>query len=47
MAQTVKVPDPVYERIQRESERQDVSYGTIVRDWMDKAEKFEQMEGHY
>jgi len=44
MARTVKVPDPVYDRIQREAERQDVSFGTIVRDWMDKAEKWDEHE---
>jgi len=44
MAQTVKVPDPVYSKIQRQAERQDVSMGVVVRDWMDKAEKFEEIE---
>lgn len=44
VAKTVKVPDPVYEQIEREADRQDVSYGTVVRDWKDKAEKFDEME---
>lgn len=44
MGKTVKVPDPVYERLSREADRQDVSRGAIVRDWMDKAERFEEME---
>ena len=47
MAKAVRVPDPVYERISREAEREDVSRGTVIRDWMEKAEKFEQMEGRY
>lgn len=47
VSKTVKVPDPVYERIARRAEREDVAHGTVVRDWMDKAEKFEQMEGRY
>ena len=45
MGQAVKVPDPVYERIEREAEREDITRGAVVRDWMDKAEKYEQMEG--
>jgi len=44
VAKTVKVPDPVYSKITTESERQDVPRGVIVREWMDKAEKYEQME---
>ncbi len=43
MGRTIKVPDPVYDRITRESERQDVSKGVIVRDWMDKADKYEEV----
>jgi hypothetical protein len=44
MAQAVSVPDPVYDRISREAERQDVSRGTIVRDWMEKADKYDEVE---
>ena len=44
MGKTVKVPGPVYSKAQRQSERQDVSMGVIIRDWMDKAEKFEEIE---
>jgi len=47
VARTVKVPDPVYERISRESDRQDVSMGTVVRDWMDKAEQYEEIEARH
>jgi len=45
MGTTIRVPDPVYERIEREAERQDVARGTVVRDWMEKAEKAEKLEG--
>ena len=45
MGQSVRVPDPVYQRLSREAERQDVSRGAIVRDWMEKAERFDEMEG--
>ncbi len=45
VAKTVKVPDPVYDKIVRQSEREDVSHGTVVRDWMDKAEKYDELEG--
>jgi len=34
MAQTIRVPDPVYERVVTDAERQDVPHGVIVRDWM-------------
>lgn len=44
VAKTVRIPDPVYAKIDREAEREDVSHGAIVRDWMDKAEKYEQLE---
>jgi len=43
MGETVRVPDPVYQRIERESDRQDVSMGAIVRDWMDKADRLEEV----
>ena len=44
MGKTVKVPSPVYDRITRQAERQDVSRGVVVRDWMDKAEKYDELE---
>lgn len=47
MARTVKVPDPVYSEIEREASREDISMGAVVRDWMDKAEKYDEMEGRY
>lgn len=43
----MKVPDPVYDRISRVAEREDVSYGTVVREWMDKAEKYEEVESQH
>jgi len=44
MGKTVKVPDPVYEKIEQQSDRQDVSMGVVVRDWMNKAEQFDELE---
>lgn len=44
VSKTVRVPDPVYNRLGRESERKDVSRGAVIREWMDKAEKWEQAE---
>jgi len=44
MGETVKVPAPVYRRIEQQADRQDVARGVIVRDWMEKAEKYENME---
>jgi len=45
MGKTIKVPTPVYERIERQADREDVSMGVVVRDWMDKADKYEELEG--
>lgn len=45
MGQPVRVPDPVYQRIERQSEREDISRGAVVRDWMEKAEKYDQLDG--
>jgi len=45
MGKTVKVPDPVYSRIERQAEQQDVARGVVVRDWMEKAEKYDELEG--
>ena len=45
MGKTVKVPHPVYERIERVAEREDITRGAVVREWMDKAERFENLEG--
>jgi len=44
MGKTIRVPEPVYNAIKRQAEREDVSCGTIVRDWREKAEKFEQVQ---
>ena len=43
MAQSVRVPDPVYSRISAEAERQDVARGVIVKEWMEKAERFDEV----
>lgn len=45
MTQTVRVPDPVYDRLSREAERKDLSRGAIVRAWMEKADDYEALEG--
>jgi len=44
VSETVRIPDPVYSKATTESERQDVSRGAIIQQWMNKAEKFEEME---
>lgn len=43
MGKPVRVPDPVYSKVTSEAERQDVSRGAIIREWMEKAEKFEEV----
>lgn len=45
MGTAVSVPNPVYERIDREAERQDVARGVVVRDWMEKADKYDELDG--
>ncbi len=45
MTQTIRVPDPVYSKLTREAERKDVAHGVVVREWMDKAEQYDRMEG--
>ena len=47
MGKAIRVPDPVADRIDREAERQDVARGVVVREWMEKAEKYEQMEARH
>jgi len=44
MGKPVKVPDPVYDRIERQAEREDITRGAVVREWMKKAEKFEEFD---
>jgi len=34
----------VYRKLSTEADRQDVAVGVVVREWMDKAEKFDRME---
>lgn len=44
MSKSIRVPDPVYSRITSQAEREDISRGAVVRDWMEKAEKYEELE---
>lgn len=44
MGTSVKLPDPVYERVSREAKRQDVTRGAVVKEWMEKAERFDELE---
>jgi hypothetical protein len=41
MAEVVKIPTPVYERMSDEAKKSDVSRGTIVREWMQKADAYD------
>lgn len=43
MGKPVKVPTPVYEKVTRQAERQDVSRGVVVKQWMEKAEQFDEV----
>jgi len=44
MGKTIRVPDPVYERIERISDRKDCARGEVVRDWMEDSQELEEME---
>jgi len=44
MGKPVRLPDPVYRRATSEAERKDVARGVVIREWMEKAEKYDQME---
>ena len=44
MGKSIRVPDPVYSKITTQAERQDVSRGVIVKEWMEKAEKYDEIE---
>lgn len=43
MGKSVRVPDPVYSKITSQAEREDIPRGVVVREWMEKAEKFEEV----
>jgi len=36
----VRIPDPVYSKATTEAERQDVSRGAVIKQWMEKAEEY-------
>jgi len=44
MGQSIRVPGPVYERISTVAQQEDISRGAVVRDWMEKAERFDELE---
>lgn len=41
MTRTVKVPEPVYERLSDEAQKQDVSRGAIMKIWLNKADAYD------
>jgi len=38
MGKTIRVPDPVYERIESIADRKDCARGEVVRDWMEDSD---------
>lgn len=44
MTETVRIPEPVFERVKRESNQKDVPRGVVIRDWMEKADKYDEIE---
>ena len=44
MGKPIRVPDPVYSKATTEAERQDVPRGVVVKEWMEKADKFDEIE---
>lgn len=47
MSEQIRVPEPVYDRLIRESERKDTTLGEIVRDWMEAADRLDEMDRGY
>lgn len=47
VSETIRVPRPVYERIEQQAEQNDVPRGVIVKDWMEKADKYERLENEH
>jgi hypothetical protein len=41
VTRTVKVPEPVYERLSDEARKEDVSRGAIMKIWLDKADAYD------
>ncbi|UXF50633.1 hypothetical protein 7908G4C8_11 [Haloquadratum phage sp.] len=41
MTGVVKIPDPIYEAVSEQAEQADVSRGTIIREWSQKADAYE------
>ena len=39
MTQTLRVPDPVYSRIETESEERDIPRGIVVKEWMEDSDE--------
>lgn len=44
MTRTIRVPDPVYDRIEREAERKDCVNGEVVRGWMEDSDRLGELE---
>jgi len=44
VSEPVRVPDPVYERIERIAEQKDCARGEVVRDWMEDSDELEEIE---
>lgn len=41
MTGVVKIPDPIYEQVSEQAEQADVSRGTIIREWSQKADAYD------
>ena len=41
MAKVVKIPDPVYQRMSDEAQKEDISRGAVVKTWLDKADAYD------
>jgi len=41
MPRVVRIPDPIYEQVSEQAEQADVSRGTIIREWSQKADAYD------
>jgi len=39
----ITLPEPVYREVVSKAEREDITRGAVVRDWMQKAEKYDEV----
>jgi len=47
MSDTVRVPEPVKQRLEREHDERGISRGAIIEDWMQKADAYDELKSDF